>query len=305
VSVYTQITRSQLEFFFDRYNLGAVTFFEAIANGIDNSNFFVETTEGSFVLTVFEALTMDDLPHFIKLLVRLKNYHIPCPGPQLDKQKNALRLLNDKPAMVFKRLSGDVIQNPSPSHCQQIGLQLAELHDCMQDYEFPITNNVLEECWTLFDKINEHLTAADRSLIKNELNFQTRNYPKDLPTGIIHADLFRDNVLFDEDKLSGILDFYSACKGEFLFDIAVTVNDWCCDNGELNPEKVTELLSAYETLRPLQNQEKQHWQTLLRIAAMRFWLSRLEHQHNLRTGELIQQKDPLFFRQLLEKHRSS
>jgi homoserine kinase type II len=305
VSVYTQITRSQLEFFFDRYNLGTVTSFEGIANGIDNSNYFVDTTQGSFVLTLFETLNIDELPHFIKLLVRLKNYHIPCPSPQLDKQKNALRLLNGKPAAVFNRLSGITIQIPTQLHCQQVGLQLAELHDCVQDYDFPFTNNVLNECWTLFDKINEHLTSADRSLIKNELNFQTRNYPEDLPIGIIHADLFRDNVLFDADKLSGILDFYSACKGELLFDIAVTVNDWCCDNGALNPEKVTVLLSAYETLRPLQNQEKRHWQTLLRIAALRFWLSRLEHQLYPRTGEIIQQKDPLFFRQLLEQHRSS
>jgi homoserine kinase type II len=121
---------------------------------------------------------------------------------------------------------------------------------------------------------------------------------------MIHADLFRDNVLFDGDKLSGILDFYSACKGTLLLDLAITANDWCYDNGVIHYEKMTALLSAYETLRPLHKQEKQHWQTLLRVAALRFWLSRLTHQLYPRQGEITQQKDPLFFRQLLKQHRS-
>jgi homoserine kinase type II len=305
VSVYTRINISQLKFFFDRYDLGSVIDFKGIANGIDNSNYFVETSQGHFVLTLFETLKLDEVPHFIKLLTRLINYRIPCPNPQFDKQSQAFRLLNDKPAAIFKRLSGNVIQNPTEQHCQQVGLQLAEIHDCTQDYEFPFTNPILTECWMLFDKVTEHLTAADRSLIKNELNFQTSHYPENLPKGVIHADLFRDNVLFDGDKLTGVLDFYSACKSELLFDIAVTVNDWCVDNGELNSDKVAELLAAYEILRPLESQEKQHWQTVLRIAALRFWLSRLVHQHYPRAGAIIQPKDPLFFRQLLEQHRSS
>jgi homoserine kinase type II len=144
---------------------------------------------------------------------------------------------------------------------------------------------------------------TDRALIKDELRFQTQHYPNNLPTGVIHADLFRDNVLFDGDKLSGILDFYRACQGTLLFDIAVTANDWCSDDGVFNLEKVTALLAAYEILRPLQAQEKHHWQTFLRISALYFWLARLEHQFYPRAGEIVQQKDPLFFRQLLEQHR--
>ncbi len=303
MSVYTRVTRSQLEFFFDRYALGTVIRFESIVNGIDNTNYFVDTTEGSFVLTLFETLTSEQLLHIIKLLTRLNNYHIPCPCPQFDKQAQPLRLLNGKPAAVFKRLAGVTIECTTPAQCQQVGLQLAELHDCAQHLDFPVNCDVLHDCWTLFNKIHEHLTAKDRTLIEHELSFQTLHYPKNLPTGIIHADLFRDNVLFDGNRLSGILDFYSAGKGVLLLDIAITVNDWCCENGVLNSEKVTALLSAYESLRPLQSEEKQHWQTILRVAALRFWLSRLEHQLFPREGEIIQQKDPLFFRQLLEQHR--
>jgi homoserine kinase type II len=303
VSVYTRVTRSQLEFFFDRYALGTVIRFENIVNGIDNSNYFVDTTQGSFVLTLFETLSDEQLAHIIKLLMKLNSYHIPCPCPQFDKQAQPLRLLNGKTAAVFKRLPGVTIEYTTPAQCQQVGLQLAELHDCAQYLDFPINCDVINDCWTLFNKIYQHLTAQDRALIEHELGFQTLHYPENLPTGIIHADLFRDNVLFDGNRLSGILDFYSAGKGVLLLDIAITVNDWCCENSVLNSEKVTALLSAYESLRPLQNEEKQHWQIVLRAAALRFWLSRLEHQLFPREGEIIQQKDPLFFRDLLEQHR--
>ena len=303
MSVYTSISRSELDFFFDRYALGTVISFQGISDGIDNSNYFVETTQGQFVLTLFENLTLTQLPPIIRLLTRLSRYHIPCPVPRFDKQQNSLRLLNDKPAAVFNCLSGSATEQPTLLQCQQIGLQLAELHDCTHDYEFPNTSSVLDECNALYQRVEPKLSQTDSLLIKDELRFQTLCYPDHLPMGVIHADLFRDNVLFHDGKISGILDFYSATNGALLFDIAVTVNDWCCDNGQLNTEKVNTLLVAYETLRLLTTHEQQHWQTLLRIAALRFWLSRLEHQLYPRPGELIQTKDPLFFRNLLEQHR--
>lgn len=303
MSVYTLVTRPQLETFFDGYALGTVTTFKSITDGIDNTNYFVDTTEGSFVLTLFETLTHNELSLFIKLLTRLNDSHIPCPVPQFDKQAQQLRWLNDKPAAVFNRLQGTSVENPTESHCQQIGFQLARLHECAHDENFPINCDVLNECQTLFNKICDRLNATDLALIENELAFQTLNHPKDLPTGIIHADLFKDNVLFNENKLTGILDFYSAGKGAFLLDIAITVNDWCCDDGILNTKRVAAFLSAYESLRPLHSEEKQHWQTLLRAAALRFWLSRLEHTLNPREGETVQQKDPLYFRQILQYHR--
>ncbi len=304
MSVYTRITRPQLDQFFSDYTLGEVVGFEGITDGIDNTNYFVTTTQGGFVLTLFESLTVDDLPHFLKLLSHLGKNDLPCPRPQSDRQGNPLRELNGKPAAVFKRLSGAATVSPSVLHCQEIGLQLASLHRCTQGYVFPIQNsNDLSWGKSVLDKIGMHLSATDRKLIDDELIFQAENNPVSLPRGVIHADLFRDNVLFADDRLSGLLDFYSACTDTLLLDVAIAANDWCCDNGTVNAGKFAALLTAYENLRPLEPLEKQHWPTMLRAAALRFWLSRLEHQCYPRPGEIIQQKDPLVFRDILLQHR--
>lgn len=304
MSVFTLITRPQLDQFFSAYALGEVVGFEGITDGIDNTNYLVTTQQGDFVLTIFESLTVDDLPHFLKLMLHLGKNDLPCPSPQSDRQGNPLRQLNGKPAAVFKCLSGAAVASPSILHCQEIGLQLASLHRCTQDYVFPIKNsNDLSWCETMLDKISAHLSATDRELVNDELAFQIGNSPVNLPRGVIHADLFRDNVLFMNGQLSGLLDFYSACTDTLLLDVAITANDWCCDNGIVNAEKFTAFLVAYESLRPLELLEKQYWPITLRAAALRFWLSRLEHQCYPRPGEITQQKDPLVFRHILVQHR--
>lgn len=304
MSVFTRITRPQIDQFFNAYTLGEVVSFEGITDGIDNTNYFVTTAQGDFVLTLFESLTVDEVTHVLKLLSHLGANKLRCPSPQSDRQSNLLRRLNGKPAAVFKRLSGSAITTPSISDCQEIGLQLASLHRCTQGYVFPVkSGNDLNWCQTVLAKIGAHLSPADRELIDDELNFQIKNSPANLPRGVIHADLFRDNVLFADDQLSGLLDFYSACTDVLLLDIAISVNDWCCDNGTVNNEKVTALLAAYESLRPLEPLEKQHWPIMLRAAALRFWLSRREHQCYPRPGEITQQKDPLVFRRILLQHR--
>jgi homoserine kinase type II len=304
VSVFTRITRPQLDQFFSSYSLGEVVSFEGITDGIDNTNYFVTTTQGGFVLTLFESLTVDGLPHFLKLLSHLGKNSLSCPRPQSDRQGGLLRQLNGKPAAVFNRLSGMATATPSVLQCQEIGLQLASLHRCTEDYVFPINNgNDLSWCKTVLDKIGAHLSADDRGLIDDELAFQAENGTVNLPRGVIHADLFRDNVLFADDRLSGLLDFYSACTDTLLLDVAIAANDWCSDNGTANIEKFAALLAAYESLRPLEPLEKRHWPTLLRAAALRFWLSRLEHQCYPRPGEITQQKDPLVFRAILLQHR--
>ncbi|MDO9168666.1 MAG: homoserine kinase [Methylobacter sp.] len=306
MSVFTRITRPQLNQFFSAYTLGEVISFEGITDGIDNTNYEVITTQGSFVLTLFESLTFDELPHFLKLLAHLGKNSLLCPCPQSDRQKNALRQLHGKPAAIFKRLSGLAIATPSILHCQEIGLQLASLHRCTQDYVFPIkSGNDLSWCKTVLHKIDAHLSAEDRKLIDDELAYQTKNSQADLPRGVIHGDLFRDNALFVDDRLSGLLDFYSACTDTLLLDVAIAANDWCCDNGTVNDQKFAALLAAYESLRPLEPLEEQHWPTLLRAAALRFWLSRLEHHYYPRPGEMTQQKDPLVFRRILGQHRQS
>ncbi|MGZ5077478.1 MAG: homoserine kinase [Methylobacter sp.] len=304
MSVFTCITRPQLDQFFNTYDLGEVVGFAGITDGIDNTNYSVTTTQGSFVLTLFESLTADDLAHFLALLSHLGQHDLPCPSPQFDRRGNVLTRLSGKPAAVFKRLSGSAMASPSIVHCRKIGLQLASLHCCTRGYFFPVkSGNDLTWCETVLNKINRHLSATDRELINDELAFQANNGSPDLPRGVIHADLFRDNVLFVGDRLSGLLDFYSACNDTLLLDVAITANDWCCDNGMINNEKLGALLAAYESLRPLEPIEKQYWPVLLRAAALRFWLSRLEHQYFPRAGEITQLKDPLAFRSILLQHR--
>ena len=306
MAVYTQITRPQLDQFFSTYALGEVISFEGIQDGINNTNYFVETTQGNFVLTLFETLTVNELPHFMGLLSHLVKHKLPSPAHQPDRQGQVLRELNHKPAALFKRLSGIATTSPSIEECRQVGRQLAALHRCTQHYDFPVKNNNDLEGWQQqLNKIHDRLSATDRALIQDELLFQTANHSISLPQGVIHGDLFRDNVLFVDNQLSGILDFYSASMGALLFDLAITANDWCCENSDINTDKLTTLLAAYQSLRPLESLEKKHWQIQLRAAALRFWLSRLEHQLYHRPGDLIQQKDPLVFRQLLQLHRQN
>lgn len=304
MSVYSVVTHPQLNQFFSHYPLGKVLSYEGIQNGIDNTNYFVTTTEGEFVLTLFESLNADELPYFINLLLYLGQINLPCPRIKLDKQCQPLRELNNKQAAVFNRFPGRAALSPSIAHCHQIGLYLGKLHQHTQHYDFPISSNHdLRWCKTVFHKIEGHLTATDRALINNEMCFQANNAVADLPRGLIHGDLFRDNVLFVDDKLSGLLDFYSAGTGILLLDIAITANDWCYDNKVCNFEKLAALLSAYESVRPLEPSEKQNWPVQLRAAALRFWLSRLKHQIYPRAGAIIQQKDPQIFRQQLRQYR--
>jgi homoserine kinase type II len=304
MSVYTAVTHTQLDQFFSHYLLGEVLSYEGIQDGIDNTNYFVTTTEGEFVLTLFESLSADKLPHFVNLLLYLGKNNLPCPSPKLDKQSRPLGLLNNKQAAIFNRFPGRAVLAPSIKHCHEIGLHLGRLHRYTQNYAFPInSNHDLRWCKSVFNKIERHLTIVDRALITDELRFQASNQAVDLPKGVIHGDLFKDNVLFIDDKLSGLLDFYSAGTGILLLDLAITANDWCLDDGVCNPEKLVALLSTYERVRPLESSEKQNWPIQLRAAALRFWLSRLEHQCYPRAGAITQQKDPLIFRQLLLQYQ--
>jgi homoserine kinase type II len=304
MSVYSIVSHAQIDQFFSHYPLGEVVDFEGIEDGIDNTNYFVRTSRGEFVLTLFESVSADDLPHVVNLLLYLGNNNLPCPSPQLDKQSSPLRTLNKKQAAVFNRIPGSAALTPSIAHCHEIGLNLGRLHRLTQDYVFPVKGSH-DLCWckAVLNKIDSHLSFTDRALINDELFFQAKHSTANLPGGVIHGDLFRDNALFVDEQLSGLLDFYSAGTGSLLLDIAITANDWCHDNGELNLEKLAALLRAYEIVRPLEQSEKQHWPAQLRAAALRFWLSRLEHQLYPRAGAITQQKDPLIFRQLLWQYR--
>nr|WP_305909531.1 phosphotransferase [Methylomarinum sp. Ch1-1]MDP4522450.1 phosphotransferase [Methylomarinum sp. Ch1-1] len=213
--------------------------------------------------------------------------------------------LNDKSAALFSCLPGQSLVKPTPNHCYEIGRQLALLHIYAGQFEFRRRNpKNLSACQTLFDDCKALLSDQEIQTIVAELAFQRGYEEVELPNGVIHADLFRDNVLFEHGRVSGILDFYACCNDFLLLDIAIAINDWCRRQSVINKQKMTGLLQGYQSIRPLESLERQLLPVFLRRAALRFWLSRLKHRTDGKNGDLTQHKDPAEFRLLLEQHRS-
>ncbi len=304
MSVYTPINQQQLEQFLTEYSLGTLVDFSGIKAGIQNTNYAVNTTQGKFILTVFESLTIQDLSGFFDFLAHLDKHKFPAPKPQVNKEGQFFISIKGKPAAFFNCLAGRSIDIPSIKQCGEIGEYLAKLHRCSEKYCLPVQNSKdLDVCQSTFDKIRSHLNNKDSNLLESELKFQRTCFLPDLPRGIIHADLFRDNVLFENGYVSGILDFYNACEDYYLFDIAVACNDWCAENGAINWQKYNALKAGYEKFRKLSADENIHFLVFLRRAALRFWLSRLDHAINPNYGELILEKDPVVFQRLLENYQ--
>ncbi len=305
MSVYTHINQQQLEAFLEPYALGKLKSFSGIQSGIENTNYIVVTTKGRFILTLFEVLTKNELPDYLDLMTHLCLDNFPAPKPQTSKTGQLLSVIKNKPAALFNCLSGCSIEQPSENQCQQVGTRLAELHLSTKNYNFRKPNKKnLFALQSIFNKITAQLEPEETDLVSSEMSYQTSLVMPDLPKGTIHADLFRDNVLFEHGQISGILDYYNACTDYFLFDIAITINDWCTENATIKPEKLNTFLSGYQKTRSLQNNEKTSLPVFLRLAALRFYLSRLNHLINPKPGELTLTKDPLTFRQLLEHYRT-
>ncbi len=305
MSVYTKIEPQQLEEFLNHYNLGNLIKYNGINAGIENTNYFVSTSSGEFVLTLFEGLTATELPYFLKFMAYLAEHDIPSAHPIADNNGEYLRELKGKPAALVERLSGTDVKEPKIIQCQEIGKALANLHLISPDFPHHRPNGRGPHWWKITaERVLPLMTAADAKLLKAELEFQYNYQLVKLPTGVIHADLFRDNALFEGDKLSGIIDFYYACNDILIYDLAVTVNDWCVQaDGSLDTKRVNALLESYIKQRPLSDLELETWSTMLRAAALRFWLSRLQDLHFPRPGELTHIKNPDVFRNILQGHR--
>jgi homoserine kinase type II len=306
MSVYTSISRKELENFLLHFSLGELINFTGIHAGIENTNFAVSTTQGEYILTIFETQTAKELHCIFDLLLYLSQNNFPSPIPQACKKGVFLNTVKGKSAAFFSRLPGCSIDRPSIEQCEEIGIYLAKLHlygknFCMKKQD----SKKLINWQSVFNKIKLKLAKDDATLLGSELNFQFSCTQLDLPKGIIHADLFRDNVLFYQGKISGIVDFYDASNDFYLFDIAVTANDWCVENNVINQQKLSALLLGYQTIRLLTDNEISHLSIFFRLAALRFWVSRLEHRLNPKSGLLTLEKDPVVFRRLLEYHRSN
>ncbi len=303
MSVFTTVTLDDLQAWLKHYpTVGAVQELKGIAAGITNTNYFVITEQARYVLTLFEHHGAAELPYFLNLMAHLATHGIACPAPVANSDGQFLGELNGKPAALVSCLRGKDIEHPSPDHCTQVGDFLAQLHlaglsypATMQDTRGP------QWCAATAKKVMPHLDATGKKLLQNELEYQAKFRDIDIPRGVIHADLFRDNVLFDAGKLSGAIDFYYACNDALAYDLAITVNDWCVDGeGELDNTRLQAMMSAYQAVRPLTPQELQAWPVMLRAGALRFWLSRLHDLHFPIAGEMTHAKDPQHFRLVLE-----
>jgi homoserine kinase type II len=304
MSVYTTVTEDELSVWLASYNVGTLIDLRGIAAGIENTNYFVTTTAGRYVLTLFEKLTAAELPFYLNLMAFLADHGIPSARPLASGEGRLLSELNGKPAALVAFLPGRDVSEPTDAHCSAVGTVLARIHLSGNDYPARMENPRGLSWWKEVEPdIAPFLSAGHATLLRHEIAYQAQHAFGDLPRGAIHADLFRDNVLFERGRISGVIDFYFACTDAWLYDVAITVNDWCVQpDGSLDRARSHALLKAYQATRPLQKNELDAWPVMLRAAALRFWISRLYDLHLPRPGELTHAKDPLHFQRILEHH---
>ena len=307
LSVYTPVSEAQLGEWLRSYSVGRLESLEPIKAGIENSNFFVTTTQGRYVLTLFERLPAAELPFYLDLMAHLARHGIPCPAPIADLSDKYLRELNGKPAALVTRLPGGSLESPGEAECVELGALLARMHLAGRSYAGYLENPRGPKWWRFAAaEVRSFLDATKSRLLEEELAFQAQHRFPDLPRGPVHADLFRDNALFDGGRISGVVDFYFAGVDCLLFDLAVCANDWCLDaNLGLEKNRTRALLESYKGVRPLAALEREAWPIMLRAAALRFWLSRLYDYHLPRPGMLVHAHDPEHFRKVLECRRAS
>ena len=304
MSVFTSVSIQQLQEWLQDYAIGELVELKGISSGITNTNYFVTTTQDKYVLTLFEHNTIDELPYFIDLMSHLAAHGVPCPKPICSQYGTSLHMLNGKPAVLISCLKGRDVTAPSVMHCAEVGAVLAKMHIAGQSFvPQAVHRNPRDAEWRtqIAQKVIAHLSPDDQQLLVNTLAFQAAFDAAPLPHGVIHADLFRDNVLFDNDKIGGLIDFYYACDDVLAYDLAIAVNDWCVQaDGGLDAPKLNAMLQAYQALRPFTPAEQAAWHSLLCIAALRFWLSRLYDQIYPQAGELTHAKDPDHFKNILK-----
>ena len=319
MAVYTPLTLTEITPWFEReFSLGKATDLRGIHGGIENSNFFLDVTLAGktheYVLTIFERLTAAQLPYYLELMLHLANKGIPVPKPIANRAGEILFTLHEKPAAIVTKLPGQSHLQPTTDNCAVVGAMLAKMH--LAGVDFPTEQaNLRSIAWwqQTAPAVLPHLSSAQQTLLNSELQFQevffaSADYQQ-LPHGASHCDLFRDNVLFVEQQqqpqLGGLFDFYFAGTDKWLFDLAVTANDWCLgpDHADLDEQRLTALMNAYQTIRPLGAGEKRSWSAMLRAAALRFWISRLWDFYLPRNAQMLTAHNPNHFEAILDSRR--
>ncbi len=309
MAVYTDVGEEELTGFLTNYDLGTLMSFKGIAEGVENTNYLLHTQRGYFILTLYEKrVSRADLPFFIGLMEHLSARGITCPQPVKNRRGNALGELAGRPTTIVTFLEGIWIRRPNVQHCTALGRVMAELHQASIDFKLQRDNALALGGWKkLAQSVGERANkiAPDLcNIIHEELDHLDRNWPRHLPSGVIHADLFPDNVFFLGDRLSGIIDFYFACNDLFAYDIAICLNAWCFEiDGSFNVTKGRALLAGYNSIRKLGSREAEALPLLARGAALRFLLTRTVDWLNVPAGALVRPKDPLEYLKKLRFHR--
>lgn len=310
MAVYTEVNDEDLEAFIASYGVGELLSYKGIAEGVENTNYIVHTTKSPFILTLYEKRTRrEDLPFFLELMEHLAEAGVSCPTPVRDKDGANLRELSGRPAAMVTFLEGFWVRRPNADHCYDVGEALAKMHVAGRDFEMRRENTLGLSGWRpLFDRLEgkaETIVPGLATLIGNELGFLETNWPKGLSEGVIHADLFPDNVFFIGDDLSGLIDFYFACNDALAYDIAVCLNAWCFETDfAFNVTKGRQLLKGYEAVRPLGPAERETLPILARGAATRFLLTRAYDWINTPPDALVKRKDPMEYVRRLRFHQS-
>jgi homoserine kinase type II len=304
MSVFTTVTVEDLGPFLKRYSIGSLLELKGIAAGITNTNYFVTTTHGRYVLTLFETLAADELPFYVNLMAHLAHHGIAVAAPIANLEDQYVDELNGRPTLLVQCVPGTVVDEPSALQCAEVGEMLAQMHLAARSYQEQMPNPRGPKWWNATaPQLFEFMGTDEAEQLRSELALQAEHCFDHLPQGVIHADLFRDNVLLNGDHVGGFIDFYYACNDVLAYDLAITLNDWCVTElGDIDSLRAKALLHGYQTVRPLGLDEIAAWPVLLRAAALRFWVSRLYDFYKPAAGEITYAKDPGHCQRVISAH---
>ena len=314
MAIYTKLSKEKVVSIISNYNLGKMKKFEGIKEGIENTNYLVETDKGKFILTIYEKrVNNDDLPFFSKLMLELSNKNFICPKPILNKNNKYISDLDAKKFMLVSYLEGKSKTNLSPNDCNSVGKQAAKLHEITKNFNFKRNNDLSVNSWRkIFNQVKDKCNSIHPDLpklIETNLKDVEKGWPENLPKGIIHADLFHDNIFFKNDNFSGFIDFYFSCNDFYAFEIAICFNALCFDgineNLSFNVTKAKKFFDGYEQVRKISNEEKKYIKVLSQGAALRFLLTRVFDSINMVDDAIVKIKDPIEYLKRLEFHKNS
>ena len=314
MAVYTKLNHNKIEKILSNYNLGKLNQFKGIEEGIENSNYFLLIENKKFILTIYEKrVKPKDLPFFSDLMSSLNKSNFKCPAPITNKQNKTITDFEGKKLMIVSFLEGKAKKNLSPINCKSIGIEVAKMHEITRDFKLKRENDLSIKSWRgLFDSVKDKCSKIHKDLpklIDENLEDVEKNWPKNLPRGIIHADLFHDNIFFTQDKFSGIIDFYFSCEDFLAFEIAICFNALCFDgskeNLSFNVTKAKNFIDGYTSIRKLAGEEKNNIKVLSQGAALRFLLTRVFDALNTVEGAIVKIKDPIEYLKRLEFHKNS